>query len=136
MRFNSFIDSARIHFLLLRYTFFSFVSTLIDFSLFYLVYALSEKIFLATVLGRVVSGSCNFMLNKHYAFKDSGKILHTGIKYALWASVMALLSYSFIKLLHHTGHSVYWAKIWVEGFLYIFNFFMQRRVIFSGKKIE
>jgi glycosyltransferase involved in cell wall biosynthesis len=129
--FNPLIDSIRIYFVFIRFAAISLFSAIIDFTLFSFMYWLKKNIFLAVLVGRILSASFNFTLNHHLAFKSKNKLLPAAIKYASLASFLGLIAYSLIKFIHSFGINVYSSKIIAEIALFILSFTVQRFFIFN-----
>lgn len=105
----------------------SFGSFLIDYCLFTVFYALSARVLLSTVLARVISASCNYLLNKRLVFRQSGKA-YNARRYALLAvcilAVNCLLMYLLTQVLPVPAQL---AKLFVELTLYIVSYSVQSR---------
>lgn len=129
--FNPFIDSIKIYFVFIRFAAISLFSAVIDFSLFSLTYWLKKNIFLAVLVGRVLSATFNFKLNHHLTFKSKNKLLPAAIKYASLATFLGLIAYSLIKFIHELGINVYSSKLIAEIALFILSFTIQRFFIFN-----
>ncbi len=129
--FNPLIDSIKIYFVFLRFAAISLLSAAIDFILFSITYWVKKNIFLAVLVGRVLSATFNFKLNHHLAFKSQNKLIPATIKYAGLASFLGLIAYSLIKLIHSCGINVYSSKIIAEIALFILSFTIQRFFIFN-----
>ena len=129
--FNPLIDSIKIYFVFIRFAAISLISAAIDFALFFLIYWLKKNIFLAVLLGRILSATFNFKLNQHLAFKSKNCWLPAALKYTTLASFLGLIAYSLIKLIHDFGINVYSSKIIAEIALFILSFTIQRFFIFN-----
>lgn len=129
--FNPLIDSIKIYFVFIRFAAISLISAAIDFALFFLTYWLKKNIFLAVLLGRILSATFNFKLNQHLAFKSKNRWLPAALKYTALASFLGLMAYSLIKFIHSFGINVYSSKIIAEIALFILSFTIQRFFIFN-----
>ncbi len=133
--FNPLIDSIKIYFVFIRFAAISLISAAIDFALFFLTYWLKKNIFLAVLLGRILSATFNFKLNQHLAFKSKNHWLPAALKYTALASFLGLIAYSLITLIHGFGINVYSSKIIAEIALFILSFTIQRFFIFNKSPI-
>lgn len=131
--FNPLLDSMKIYFLLLRFSFSSLFAGSIDFILFSLVYLLREDILTAMVVARLVSGGVNFMVNRSLVFHDREHPLRPLGKYFLLFITLAVLSYVSIRALADLGINVILAKVLVESLLFLASFTIQRDFIFLGQ---
>lgn len=129
--FNPLIDSIKIYFVFIRFAAISLISAAIDFALFFLTYWLKKNIFLAVLLGRILSATFNFNLNQHLAFKSKNHWLPAALKYIALASFLGLIAYSLIKFIHSFGINVYSSKVVAEIALFILSFTIQRFFIFN-----
>ncbi len=129
--FNPLIDSIKIYFVFIRFAAISLLSAAIDFTLFSFMYWLKKNIFLAVLIGRVLSATFNFKLNHYLAFKSRNKLIPSAVKYASLASFLGLVAYSLIKVIHSFGINVYSSKIIAEIALFILSFTIQRLFIFN-----
>ncbi|WP_218813669.1 bifunctional glycosyltransferase family 2/GtrA family protein [Rickettsiella endosymbiont of Dermanyssus gallinae] len=129
--FNPLLDSIKIYFVFIRFAAISLLSAAIDFIVFSFFYWIKKNIFLAVLLGRILSATFNFKLNHHLAFKSQNKLLPAAIKYASLASFLGLIAYSLITFIHSFGINVYSSKIIAEIALFILSFTIQRLFIFN-----
>ncbi len=129
--FNPLIDSIKIYFVFIRFAAISFFSALVDFTLFSLMYTLKKNIFLAVLLGRVLSATLNFKLNQQLAFRSQNALFPAMLKYTGLASVLGLIAYSFIRIIHGMGMNIYNSKIIAEIALFLLSFTIQRLFIFN-----
>lgn len=129
--FNPLIDSIKVYFVFIRFAAISLLSAVIDFSVFSFIYWIKKNIFLAVLIGRILSASFNFKLNHHLAFKSRNKLFPAAIKYTSLACFLGLIAYSLIKFIHGFGINVYSSKIIAEIALFILSFTVQRFFIFN-----
>ena len=135
--FDPVLDSMRIYFVLLRFFFSSLSSALIDNLVFALAYAAWSEIAAAQAAARVVSASINFYLNKKVVFQSEAPAPGLALKYVTLVAVSGLLSYALILLLHvGAGLPVLLSKILAETLVFLFNFTVQRDLVFTGRATE
>lgn len=133
--FNPFFDSLRIYFVLLRFTFSSMLTSIIDFLVFLVCYSYGLQLVYSTIIARLVAGNFNFIVNKKLVFKDEGSILKEGIKYWVLVGLLGTISYFSIQYLRsHQIMNVVPAKIFIEAALFIASFAIQRDLIFNSSK--
>lgn len=131
--FNPLLDSMKIYFLLLRFSFSSLFASSIDFVIFTLMYLLKRDILTALVVARLVSGGVNFLVNKSLVFRDRDDPLRPLAKYFLLFITLAALSFFSIRVLADAGVNVIAAKVLVESVLFLASFTIQRDFIFLGQ---
>lgn len=133
--FNPLLDSMKIYFLLLRFSFSSLVASMLDFVLFTISYTLTSNILLSIFIGRYTIGPLvNFFVNRNYVFHHRERLRRAIIRYYLFATVMGICSFLLIRVVtEQFPVSVVIGKIIVETFLFIISFTIQRDYIFTHK---
>ena len=133
--FNPLIDSMKIYFLLLRFSFSSVLASLLDFIVFTISYKLSANVLLSIFVGRYTIGPfVNFVVNKRFVFHHKGSAVASLVKYYSFATIMGLIASVLIQnLAARFLISVIISKILVETFLFTVSFTVQRDYIFANK---
>jgi exopolysaccharide biosynthesis protein len=117
----------------------SLLSAAVDVTSFMILTNIGISIFSATVMARVVSGLLNFTLNKIWVFekKDSHNTRNESLKYL----ALFIMQMIFSGILTETVSSIFTfsygllvSKIFVDCFLFLTNFIVQRFWIFPYKK--
>ena len=135
--FNPLRDSIRIYFVFIRFAFTSLATAAVDFLVFFLVHAFTGRIFPASIAGRVVAGTFNFLISKKLVFLSRGQLIPEILKYATLVAFFLFLSNSAIHAcLRYLGMNVYFAKILVEGALFALSFATQRLIVFPASTQE
>ncbi|HVY72527.1 MAG TPA: bifunctional glycosyltransferase family 2/GtrA family protein [Candidatus Paceibacterota bacterium] len=133
--FNPLIDSFKIYFVLLRYTLASLASALIDFVVFLLIYPLVANVLVAIYTARAVSLFANYGLNSNAVFHDRASIWRTFPKYLLLVIISGFVAAGLIIAGHlYIGLPIALAKILAESMLYVVNFFVQKKFIFTAHR--
>ena len=131
--FNPLLDSFRIYFVLLRFTFVSLISAVLDNLVFAAVFLCWPNVGAAQIAGRVLATLFNFWGNRNTVFRSKEQIARTLPKYLLLVAVSGAMSYGLIQLLTRPGAmDVYVAKILAETILFFTNFVIQREWVFPG----
>jgi glycosyltransferase involved in cell wall biosynthesis len=81
------------------------------------------------VLARVISGFCNYLLNRRFVFAGSRKDRNL-LKYALTAVSVLLLNWLFIELFTRAGVPAWLANILSQLICYPISFMLQRTIVF------
>lgn len=135
--FDPLRDSITIYKVIMSYSFSSVLATIIDYIIFSLMTWKGCSIWGATGVARVVAAFSNFLLNRNVVFRsrdDAGKQF---LKYALLVIVSGLLSASIINGIHTNVQSnLIIIKAIVEAFLFFFNYYVQRSIVFAKRKGE
>ncbi|MBM4094785.1 MAG: glycosyltransferase [Planctomycetes bacterium] len=129
--FNPLLDSFRIYFVLLRFTFVSLISAVLDNLVFAAVFACWPNLGAAQITGRVLATLFNFWGNRNTVFRSKEQVTRTLPKYLLLVAVSGAMSYGLIRLFSLSGvMDVYVAKILAETILFFANFVVQRDFVF------
>lgn len=133
--FNPLWDSMRIYFVLLRFALASLVTAAIDNGVFVLAYSEGASVLVAQLCGRAVAVLFNYPAARHAVFQSRDRLRETLPRFVALVAVNALLSYGMITFLHQSGRArVVAAKLWVEASLFLFNFAIQRDLVFTKRR--
>lgn len=131
--FNPLIDSAKIYFLFIKFSFSSIFASLVDFIVFAAVYSASLSIPAGIAAARLVSGNLNLFINKTAVFSHRGDVLKSIAKYYLLMAVLGATSAVGIKASSELmGMNVYVSKVAVETVLFLASFAVQREMVFRN----
>ena len=125
----------------LRFACSSTGSAVIDlclFELFCLLFAgLSDKIaiLLATILARVISSVCNYLINRVLVFQSNADALQSGSSYAILTIAKTAASAFSVSALYQSfgGSKLFW-KILMDVTLFFVSFLCQKLLIFKQKR--
>lgn len=135
--FRPLIDSARIYWVLLRDVVLALSSFLIDISLFSLFLAFSDNILLSTYCARLLSGTYNFLGNRHFVFRTRGnrRLTREAAQYIALACLVATLSGIMVGQVQQLMQwSAVVSKTSVDLSMYCVSFIMRRHVIFRPRR--
>jgi len=134
-------DSFLIYKEILKFTFSSFLSFLLDYGLYSLLIAmtgtlpLNISVGISNVAARCLSGAFNYTLNRRFVFKSKENVARTATQYMMLAASILVLNTLLLTLLVNTVvPNRYLAKILVEMFLFLFSITVQKRFIFRRNK--
>ena len=129
--FKTLRDSYLIYKGILRFSLSSIISFFIDYSMFTIFSFLINNLVLSNIFARIISGTCNFILNRKYVFNSKNSIYKSFISYLTLAVIILILNTLLLKfLVSNLLINKYVAKIIVEIVLFFFNYFVQRKVVF------
>lgn len=142
--FNPIVDSFKIYKTIFAFFTSSFLSSLIDLGLFYLLISIltifspnaSWNIFIATALARLCSSFCNYQMNRRKVFKsgDSGSLG----RYYLLCFVQFFASAGLVSLVSSMFPSGSFGKTIIKGIVDITLFFLsyqiQKKWVFKDRK--
>ncbi|MDR3120932.1 MAG: bifunctional glycosyltransferase family 2/GtrA family protein [Clostridiales bacterium] len=131
-------DSVRIFWNILKFSGSSLVCAGIDLALFaflrgFLFSADDTGIMISTVAARLISGICNFIINKSFVFKNKGNRAGAGLKYFALFVLLMLLSGAITSLLAGLGIPALVSKLFVDSSLFILSYIVQKKLIFKAK---
>lgn len=137
--FHAIKDSARIYLNILKFSFSSFISAIVDNSLFSLLMLIafgstSLGILEATIISRVMSGGVNFMLNKHWVFQNKNREGKEALLYAILFVSQMILSWFFVSSLSGLPIHLSIVKIFVDSCLFLGSYFVQKNFIFNEQR--
>ena len=118
-----------------RYLLIAITSLLIDLSAFVIFYSSGFGIFQAAIIARLIVGVYNFSFNKYYVFKSasSSPLLYEIITYFFLSFSTAFISAAIIYVLGLLSVLfVSSAKFLLDSFLFVFNYFVQKKIIFKS----
>jgi len=134
--FHPLWDSVRIYIVFFRYVLVAAISFAIDWTLFSILYLLSQQLLLSLVLARICSASFNFYQNKYRVHLAGSSDLFGQelAQYIILSATILGAAYVSIHLLnYYTQLSVILIKMAVDLALFVVNFLVQRYVIFKTK---
>ncbi len=139
---DSFKIISRLFAVFFKYTIASILSFLIDIGFFALFVALTKSwvsaslyIILSTIFARVISSVFNFLVNKNTVFKQKEKSPKFFIMYFSLVIINMVLSAVLVDVfVKYCAFQEIWAKVLVDGTLFILSFVLQRDIIFRSSK--
>ena len=131
--FNALKDSAKIYKSILKFSASSYLSFLVDYFTFLLLFYKLDvpSLVLSNIIARAVSSTFNFYVNNKYVFKNKDKILKKYIKYVTLVVFILALNTVVLKILSGLGIKVFVAKIITEALMFIVSYNIQKRIIFK-----
>ena len=130
--FRPIVDSMRVVRPLLAFGASSLGAFALDLAALQVIFALSGSLLLAVVGARLISGSVNFLVNRHLVFRSRSEPLGVhAIRYVALALGVVTAGYVLISALTALGMPLVPAKIVVDAGLYVLSFQVQRLAIFA-----
>lgn len=137
--FNTLTDSYRIYKEILKYSASSFISFLIDYSLYCVLCVLtaglgSISLTVSNILSRAVSAYVNYTINRKVVFKSRNRVLKSAIQYFALAATILIGNTVILNLLAgYFGVNRFTAKIVTEILFFILSWLVQRFFIFNKR---
>ena len=132
--FDTVKDSCRIYREILKFSGSSFLSFLVDYLLFRILYgffgSLASGVVLANVSARLVSAGVNYTLNRRAVFHSRESVSESLPRYALLAVGILLVNTILLKGIIAVGMHAGLAKLAVEAVMFVVSWTVQRRLIF------
>ncbi|HYF77694.1 MAG TPA: bifunctional glycosyltransferase family 2/GtrA family protein [Symbiobacteriaceae bacterium] len=137
--FRPFRDSLLIYGRILRFALSSLLCALVDilvFTLLSTVFAPSSaaRVLVLTAGARIISGVCNFTMNRSWVFGQRGRTLEAGLKYAVLFTAQMLVSGALVWALSVLPLPIPLVKVLVDGGLFLGGYLIQRRYIFQESR--
>lgn len=134
--FNPILDSFKIYFNILKFSLSSLSSCMVDIVIFTVLMSLlnlnmTSKIFVATVLARLISGIFNFIVNKIWVFSSSDQVAQQSLRYILLFLCVMVGSYLGVSLLSFLPIPMVLIKMIVDGTLFALSYKVQKQFIFK-----
>lgn len=145
--FRPIVDSTRVYAVILRqflkFSGASIASAVVDLAVYVVlldfVFAsdrMPSHIAIAVVVARVVSSVFNFSVNKWLVFHDTSAPAPSFARYALLAgAILAVSALATTALSVISGGHVVWAKIVVDGTLFVASYVIQERWVFRDQNL-
>ncbi len=136
--FRPVADSIRVYGRFVRFLLASLAGAVVDcllFALFtlFLMFAQTEKIFLATAMARVGSGIVNFLLNRRFSFRSRMPVGGEIFRYMILFLGQMLVSAGLVSLLAYLLPMLL-AKVIVDTILFFLSFRIQKNWVFAADK--
>jgi putative flippase GtrA len=126
---------------LLKYSFSTLASGIVDIVSFFLlislilaVFPLKSRLFFATLVARMLSSSCNFYMNRKLVFRGENKLSESIIKYYILFTGLIIASYLLVLSANLIiGANVVLAKICIDTILGIISYQVQLNWVFKNR---
>lgn len=130
--FSFILNSSKLIYLFLRFSFLSMVTAGIDYAIFTILFLVSDSVLLSIIIARIAAGSFQFFMGKKWVFKSRNKLYTELIKYVLLVGILMLISYLFIQLaVTNFGMNAIVSKMIIELSLFIVSFTVQKKIVFA-----
>ncbi|MCD4549993.1 GtrA family protein [Schaalia sp. lx-260] len=113
-----------------RYLASSLSSTAAEYTILLTLNAITGGVFVPVVIARTISCTINYLMNRK-VFTSQGSVIRTGIRYAIVAAVVMMLSYTFTNAGVMAGLSLWSASVLTNSSLFIVNYLGQSFLVFG-----
>ena len=135
--FNPLTDSMRIYFVLMRFSFVSVLTAVLDNLTFLALYSAGGRLLASQAGGRLVGMLFQYWAARRAVFLTDERHRRTLPKYVLLVAASGTASYLLIRLLHDSaGVPVLAAKVLAETGLFFVNFAVSRDFVFIRRKTK
>lgn len=127
--FSPIKDSIKIYISIIGFPVSSFVSFLLDYLIFIILYISTNALFISIFFARIASGFVNFRINKFFFLDNQEKPLWYVQRYLILSIAVLIISYLLILLLINLNFSPYLSKIIADSILYFVSIFFYKRIL-------
>ncbi|MBR6689293.1 MAG: bifunctional glycosyltransferase family 2/GtrA family protein [Clostridia bacterium] len=131
--FRAIIDSIRIYGTMLVYLGSSFISFIIDYIVFILTMAVTKELIISNVIARVISATCNFLLNSKIVFRQKKITIKQVVQYAFLAIFVLVINTTLLQIITNKLPLPALTKVITEVIILAFNYIIQKKLIFKNK---
>ena len=134
--FDAVRDSWRIYREILKFSASSLCGFAVDYALFCVLNAATDRIIFSNIAARLVSAAVNYALNRRMVFDSRASVKKTAAQYVLLAAAILLCNTALLTVLVELGVSGWLAKPVVEIALFFGSWFAQSRWIFGKENVR
>lgn len=127
--FSPIKDSIKIYISIIGFPVSSFVSFLLDYLIFIILYISTNDLFISIFFARIASGFVNFRINKFFFLDNQEKPFWYVQRYLILSIAVLIISYLLILLLINLNFSPYLSKIIADSILYFVSIFFYKRIL-------
>ncbi|MBR6641005.1 MAG: bifunctional glycosyltransferase family 2/GtrA family protein [Clostridia bacterium] len=131
--FRAILDSIRIYGTMLVYLGSSFISFIIDYIVFILTMAVTKELIISNVIARVISATCNFLLNSKIVFRQKKITIKQVVQYAFLAIFVLVINTTLLQIITNKLPLPALTKVITEVIILAFNYIIQKKIIFKNK---
>lgn len=128
--FRAVIDSIRIYSTLILFAGSSFLSFLIDYISFLIIFAVLNNLAISNIFARILSGSFNFYLNSKIVFKQNTIKVKQILQYIFLAVIIIILNTQVLSLINKIIENIAISKIMTEIILFLISYVIQKVIVF------
>ncbi len=130
--FNPIVDSIRIYAQILKFSASSFISFIVDFLLYTILFFFTGNLTTSNIVARIVSASVNFTINRALVFKSKESLLKSAVKYILLAILILVGNTLLLNfLVEYCSVGSLFAKIITEILFFVFSWIIQKFIVFK-----
>lgn len=136
--FRAVIDSIRIYSTMILFAGSAFLSFLLDYLSFLIIFYFGKNTVLANIIARIISGSFNFLLNSKIVFNQNKIKFSQILQYIILATLILAVNTRVLLFINSKLNNVEISKIITEIVLFLINYIIQKIIIFrkGSKKID
>ena len=127
--FSPLKDSIKIYVSIIGFPVSSFISFLLDYLIFVILYIATSTLFISIFFARIASGFLNFRINKFFFLSNQKKTFWYVQRYLILSIAVFIISYLLILLLINLNLSPYLSKIIADSILYFVSIFFHKKIL-------
>ncbi len=133
--FRALIDSVRIYGTMFVYLGSSLISFVIDYISFLIMLFITNHLVVSNIVARLISATCNFILNSKVVFRKKKITLKQVLQYVLLAICVLAVNTTLLHIITDKLPMPAITKIITEVVICIFNYIIQKKVIFKKENV-
>jgi len=134
--FNTIKDSVKIYKEILKFSASSFLSFLLDYSLYSVFFLLTGSVLFGNIVARIISGTFNYSINRMFVFDNERPLKHSAPEYFILALLVLAGNTMILGLVVNTGLNPFAGKILAEMLMFVISYIIQRTLIFKKETIH
>lgn len=131
--FHALRDGLRVFSRVIKYAASSLVSTAVDYALYFLLLWMGLSAAQSFAIARALSSLLNYGINCRAVFHTRPSAANA-LGYAALVGLSLLAGSAVVSLLSRAGLNDFLAKLAVDAALFLFNYFMQKHVVFKKRR--
>lgn len=129
-------DSLRVYRPMAEFAASSLTGFVVDAAALILLVRITGRLELSVAAARLISATCNFLLNRAVVFRGSGPLRREALRYAALAATVLAANLVLMELtVSALGWPLIVAKVVVEAALLVMSYVVQHRVVFAHRPV-
>ncbi|MEN8908099.1 MAG: bifunctional glycosyltransferase family 2/GtrA family protein, partial [Clostridiales bacterium] len=133
--FRAVEDSIKVYLPIFKFSISSLISSIIDYTLLFLIEYLSNKLLLSVIISRLFSSLFNYSVNRIFVFSKGDSIKNSLIKYFGLVIIVLILNYNLLLVYFEILNlPLVVSKVLTELTIFVFSFWVQKRFVFKNRR--
>ena len=131
--FRYFIDSIRIYSTMILFAGSAFLSFLVDYVSFLIIFYICKNTVISNIIARIISGTFNFIINSKIVFNQKKIKTSQVIQYIALALTVLVINTNVLLFINSKINNAEISKVITEIILFLINYLIQKIIIFKKK---